>query len=183
MTAYEIGYRGNWSSDVSVSVTLFEDVYDDLRSIEITPVTFLPLSWGNLLKGDVHGMEAWASLQVAEWWRLSAGATWQHVDLTFAPGASKLLGTAQAGDDPHHFASLRSSMRLMDGVAFNADLREVGELPNPKVSGYVELNAQLSWRATDSLDFNLLHGHHLEYPAAAGDVVERSVVLRTRLRV
>lgn len=188
VTAYEIGYRGNWSSDVSVSVTLFEDVYDDLRSIEITPVTFLPLSWGNLLKGDVHGMEAWASLQVAEWWRLSAGATWQHVDLTFAPGASKLLGTAQAGDDPHHFASLRSSMRLMDGVAFNADLREVGELPNPKVSGYVELNAQLSWRATDSLDFslsgfNLLHGHHLEYPAAAGDVVERSVVLRTRLRV
>jgi len=188
VTAYEIGYRGNWSSDVSVSVTLFEDVYDDLRSIEITPVTFLPLSWGNLLKGDVHGMEAWASLQVAEWWRLSAGATWQHVDLTFAPGASKLLGTAQAGDDPHHFASLRSSMRLMGGVAFNADLREVGELPNPKVSGYVELNAQLSWRATDSLDFslsgfNLLHGHHLEYPAAAGDVVERSVVLRTRLRV
>jgi iron complex outermembrane receptor protein len=63
----------------------------------------------------------------------------------------------------------------------------VGELPDPRVPGYVELNAQLGWRASETLDFslsgfNLLHGHHLEYPAATGDVVERSVVLRTRLR-
>jgi iron complex outermembrane receptor protein len=187
VTAYEIGYRGNWSSDLSVSVTLFEDVYDDLRSIEITPAVFLPLHWGNLLGGDVHGVEAWGSLQVTDWWRLSAGVTWQHVDLEFAPGASTLLGVGQAGDDPHHYASLRSSMRLMEGLTFNTDLREVGELPDPRVPGYVELNAQLGWRASETLDFslsgfNLLHGHHLEYPAATGDVVERSVVLRTRLR-
>ena len=187
VTAYEIGYRGNWSSDFSVSITLFEDVYDNLHSIEITPVTLLPLTWGNLLEGDVHGMEAWASLQLTDWWRLSAGLTWQHVDLDFLPGASKLLGTAQAGDDPRQYASLRSSMRLMEGLNFNADLREVGELPNPRVPGYVELNSQINWRATDSLEFslsgfNLLHGRHLEYVINNGDVVERSVVLQTRLR-
>ena len=168
-------------------MTLFEQDYDDLRSVEITPVAFLPLTWGNLLDGDAHGVEAWASLQVTDWWRLSAGVTWQHVDLNFVPGASTLLGIAQAGDDPHHYASLRSSMRLMEGLTFNTDLREVGELPNPKVPGYAEMNAQLGWRATDKLDFslsgfNLLHGHHLEYASSTGDVVERSVVLETRLR-
>jgi iron complex outermembrane recepter protein len=187
VTAYEVGYRGNWSSDLSVSLTLFEDVYDDLRSIEITPALFLPLYWGNLIGGDIHGLEASGSLQVTDWWRLTAGLTWQHVDLTFDPGASMLLGIAQAGDDPHQYASLRSIMRLMEGVSLNTDLREVGGLPDPKVPGYVELNAGLNWRATDTLDFalsgfNLLHGHHLEYVSATGDVVERSVVLRARLR-
>jgi iron complex outermembrane receptor protein len=78
-------------------------------------------------------------------------------------------------------------MRLMDGVTFNADLREVGELPDPRVPGYAELNAQLGWRATDRLSFelsgfNLLHGRHLEYVIAGGDMVERSVLLSTRLR-
>jgi iron complex outermembrane receptor protein len=187
VTAYEIGYRGNWSSDFSVSVTLFEDVYRDLRSVEITPVVFLPLVWDNLIQGDVHGMEAWARLQVTDWWRLTAGVTWQHVDMAFAPGASKLLGISQVGDDPHHYASLRSSMRLTDGLTFNADLREVGELPDPRVPGYVEANAQLGWQATPALGFslsgfNLLHGRHLEYVSASGDMVERSVLLSSRLR-
>jgi iron complex outermembrane receptor protein len=150
-------------------------------------VTLLPLTWGNLIEGDVHGMEAWASLQVTDWWRLSAGLTWQHVDLNFLPGASKLLGTAQAGDDPHQYASLRSSMRLAEDLTFNADLREVGELPDPRVPGYVEANAQLGWQATPTLafslsGFNLLDGRHLEYVANNGDVVERSVLLSTRLR-
>jgi iron complex outermembrane receptor protein len=175
------------TSNLSVSVTLFEQDYDDLRSVEITPVVFLPLVWGNLLDGDAHGIEAWASLQVTDWWRLSAGVTWQHVDLNFAPGASKLLGTAQGGDDPHHYASLRSSVRIMDGLSFNTDLREVGALPNPRVPGYAEMNAQLAWRASSGLDFalsgfNLLHGHHLEYVTGTGDVVERSVLLTSRLR-
>ncbi|MBV9549553.1 MAG: TonB-dependent receptor plug domain-containing protein [Alphaproteobacteria bacterium] len=187
ITAYEAGYRGNWSSDFSVSLTLFEDVYDDLRSIEPAPTVFLPLTWGNLISGDIHGVEASASLQVTDWWRLTGGITWQHADLKFDAGASTLLGIAQSGDDPHQYASLRSSMRLMDGLTFNADLREVGELPNPHVAGYAELNTQLNWRATDTLDFelsgfNLLHGRHLEYVSGSGDMVERSVVLRSRLR-
>jgi iron complex outermembrane receptor protein len=132
-------------------------------------------------------MEAWARLQVTDWWRLTAGVTWQHVDMAFAPGASKLLGISQVGDDPHHYASLRSSMRLTDGLTFNADLREVGELPDPRVPGYVEANAQLGWQATPALGFslsgfNLLHGRHLEYVSASGDMVERSVLLSSRLR-
>src|SRR6185437_15005967 len=39
ITAYELGYRGQLSSDVSVSLSLYDDVYDDLRSIETTPAS------------------------------------------------------------------------------------------------------------------------------------------------
>lgn len=183
--AYEAGYRGQIFDDLMVSVSGFENVYDHLRTIEPDPVTTLPLSWGNLMKGDVHGVEAWASYQATDWWRLNAGFNIQHEDLAFQPSASKLLGLSQAGNDPHHQASLRSAMNLLSDLNFDMDWRYVGALPGPHVPDYVEVNARLSWRLSDSLTialsgFNLLHGHHLEYPAS--DQIRRSAFLETRLR-
>jgi hypothetical protein len=56
---------------------------------------------------------------------------------------------------------------------------------NPKVSEYVELNAGLNWRASETLGFslsglNLLHGQHVEF--SPGDAIKRSVYLETKLR-
>ena len=73
LTAYEIGTRIQPSSKLSFSISAFYNVYDDLRSTEPTPVTLLPLHWGNLMEGDTFGVEAWANYQVTSWWRLSAG--------------------------------------------------------------------------------------------------------------
>ncbi len=185
VTAYEAGYRGQIFDNLSLSVSAFENVYDNLRTIEPDPVTFIPLKWGNLMEGNVHGLEVWASYQATDWWLLNAGLNIQHEDLSFTPGASKLLDLSQAGNDPHHQASLRSSMNLLDDVNFDIDTRYVGALPNPKVPEYVEANARLGWRFSDTLTFalsgfNLLHGHHQEYPGA--DQIRRSVFLETRLR-
>lgn len=185
VTAYEVGYRGQLFDNVTLSVSGFENVYDDLRTIEPDPVTVLPLRWGNLMKGNVHGVEAWASYQATDWWRLNAGFNIQHEDLSFKPGASAVLDLSQAGNDPHHQASLRSSMDLSPDLAFDMDWRYVGALPAPYVPEYVEMNARLGWRLSDSLTvalsgFNLLHGHHLEYPAS--DQIRRSAFLETRLR-
>ncbi len=185
VTAYEVGYRGELFSRLKLSVTLFDDEYDDLRSIELSPVTVFPLLWGNLIQGSVHGVETWVSYQALDWWRLSAGVSAQHEDLGFAPGASQLLGLAQAGNDPHHWASLRSSMNLPHDLNLELDARYVGALPNPHVPEYVEANARLGWKLSDTLSFalsgyNLLHGQHVEY--SPGDEIRRSVYLETRLR-
>jgi iron complex outermembrane receptor protein len=185
VTAYELGYRGQWFDRFTVSISAFENVYDNLKSIEPAPATFIPLRWANTIEGNVHGVEIWGSLQATDWWRLSAGLTVQHLDLSFEPGASKLLGTQQAGDDPHHKATLRSSMTIWDDVNLDADFRYVGALPDPKVPEYVELNARLAWRVSDTLSlaltgYNLLHGQHQEYPGA--DLIRRGAYLETRLR-
>jgi iron complex outermembrane recepter protein len=185
VTAYEVGYRGQLFGRVTLSVSAFENEYENLKSIEPTPVVTLPLTWANTLQGNVHGVEIWASLQAMDWWRLDAGFNIQHEDLSFQPGSSMLLGIAQAGDDPHHQASLRSSMNLLDNLNFDADFRYVGALPNPQVPEYVELNARLGWKLSDTLSvslsgFNLLHGQHLEYPG--GDLIRRTAYLETRLR-
>jgi iron complex outermembrane receptor protein len=186
ITAYELGYRGLLFSDLNLSVSLFHNVYEDLRSIEVTPVTLLPLIWGNGIEGTVQGVELWGTWQAAAWWRLSAGFNYQEVDLNFRPGSSGLLGVAQAGNDPQIQASLRSYMNILDDVTLDANLRYVGALPDPAVPEYAELNARLGWDVTEEFSvslagFNLLHGSHREF--SPGDAIPRSVYLQTRLKL
>ena len=83
------------------------------------------------------------------------------------------------GDDAPQQASLRSSMNLGHAVTLDADLRYAGVLPDPRVPAYVELNSRIGWNVSDSVrlslsGFNLLHDHHLEFPASQANPVPRS---------
>jgi len=184
LTAYELGYRGQLSDKASLSVSAFDDEYNDLKSIELDQTTgFLPLHWGNGMKGRVYGIEAWGTYEPTDWWKLSAGLNIQNESFKFKPAASGLLGLTQQGNDPHHQASLRSSMDLSDSVTFDADLRYVDQLPDPHVPSYVELNARLAWMITDRIQlaisgFNLLHDRHQEFEP--GGDVKRSFFVDTR---
>jgi iron complex outermembrane receptor protein len=180
LTAYEIGARVQPTSRLSFSVSTFYNTYDELRSIEPQSSTvFLPLKWGNGLRGETYGLEAWGDYRVSDWWRMSAGFNALYEHFSFRPGASGLLGVDQLGDDPHYQASLRSSMNLGHAVTLDADLRYVDALPNPSVPAYVELNARIGWKVSDHVQlslsgFNLLHDRHQELPAAGANAVPRS---------
>jgi iron complex outermembrane receptor protein len=184
VTAYEVGGRAYAFSRLSFSVSGFYNVYGDLRTIEVSPQTqFLPLQWGNGLKGDTWGVEAWGDYQAAAWWRLSAGFNllWQRFE--FEPGSSKLLGFSQAGDDPPHQAILRSSMNLGHRITWEVDGRYVGALPDPALPAYGEINTSIAWSATDHIRLqvtgaNLLHDHHQELPGV--NAVPRSVYASLR---
>jgi iron complex outermembrane receptor protein len=189
VTDYETGTRIEVSTALSLSLTAFYNDYDDLRTVEPTSATqFFPLSWANLMKGDTYGVEGWANWQVADWWRLSPGFTALHEQLRFKPGASGLLGSAQAGDDPSSHADVKSSMQLSHRVVVDATLRYVGALPSPALPHYLELNGRVGWRASDLVDLsvnalNLLHARHYEYsPALGGEGIYRSVMAEARLR-
>jgi iron complex outermembrane recepter protein len=185
--AYETGTRIEATGTLSFSLTVFYNDYDDLRTIEITPSTFVPLYWGNLMRGDTYGVEGWANFQVTPWWRLSPGFTALHEQLRFKPGSAGLLGTTEAGDDPSSHADLTSSMDLSHHVALEATFRYVGALPDPAFPHYYELNGRVGWRANESLEvsvngLNLLHAHHYEYPSSqGGEGIYRSVMAEARL--
>jgi iron complex outermembrane recepter protein len=182
--AYEIGYRDTPVPALSLSVSGFYNVYDDLRTIEPSAITgFFPLTWGNLMHGNTYGVEGWGKWQVTDWWRLSPGFRTLVEHLRFAPGASGILGTAQAGDDPRGQFELTSSMTLPQRLDLDATLRHVGALPDPQLPGYWELSARLGWRATNALEIslsgsNLLHARHLELPLPYGEYIGRSVFAR-----
>jgi len=139
------------------------------------------------LKGDTYGFEAWGDYQVLPWWRLSASVNLLEKQLSFEPGASGLLGVAQAGDDPEHQAQLKSSMNLARNITLDGDLRYVDALPNPHVPAYVELNGRIGWRLSPRIEaslsgFNLLHDRHMEFPGPAAEAVPRSVVAGLQCR-
>lgn len=188
VTAYEIGTRIDATSDFSTSIALFYNQYDDLRTIEPSTGTFLPLYWGNAMKADATGIEAWATWQISRWWRLSPGFTVLHERFVFKPGASEILGTAQAADDPSSHADVTSSMQVSRKLSVDASLRYVGALPDPALPHYVELNGRLGWRATDSIDLslngqNLLHARHYEFPSSqGGESISRRVLIEARCR-
>jgi iron complex outermembrane receptor protein len=184
VTAYEMGYRGQPAATVSVSASVFYDEYDDLRSIEITPATLLPLRWGNLIEGSAYGVEAWANLQINSWWRISPGYRSIHKRLKFSEGASGIVGVSQAGNDPTSRYLLKSSM---DFGKFSVDavLRKVGALPSPEVREYSELSARVGWRASERLEiavkgFNLLNEMHREYADPQGREIRRSILAELR---
>jgi iron complex outermembrane receptor protein len=186
VSAYEIGYRGQPAGELSVSLSGFYNVYDDLRTVEPASSTvFLPLRWDNFMVGRTYGVEAWADWQITSWWRLSPSVRTLHKDLHFKTGASGLLGLAQAGDDPSSQASIKSSLELGPRVSFDAILRYVAALPEPALKAYTELTAHLAWQVSPTLQlslsgFNLLHARHYEYPAPAGEQIIRSGLAQAR---
>jgi iron complex outermembrane receptor protein len=180
--AYEAGTRMETSKTLSLSFAAFYNDYDYLRTVELSAgPQFLPLYWGNSMKGDTYGAEGWANWQAAGWWRLSPGFTVLREQLRFRPGSSGLLGTTEAGDDPSSHADLTSSMDLSHRVSLDATLRYVGALPSPALPHYTELNGRIGWRPRDSLELsvnglNLLHARHFEFPASqGGEGIYRSV--------
>jgi iron complex outermembrane recepter protein len=185
LTAYEIGYRAQPSSRLSISVSTYYNSYDDLRTIEFDPLTLLPLHWGNLMDGHTYGAEAWANYQASDWCVVTLAFAQLYESLHFKPGSSDLLGIAQAGDDPSHQAHLRTSMNLSSNLTLDADLRYVGTLPNPEVHAYEELNARLGWHISKHWDAalsgqNLLHAHHQEFTVPPSDAISRSAMLDAR---
>ena len=182
--AFEIGVRGTPNSRLTFSASVFHNEYDDLRTIEITPVTLLPLRWGNLMEGRARGVEAWATIQVNSWWRLSPGLRTVRKDLRFKQGSSELVGLAQAGNDPKGSYRLKSSMDL-GRWSIDAMLRKVDRLPEPALDGYTDLQARVSFRWNERIEvavkgFNLLDETHREYPAPFGREIPRSVMAELR---
>ena len=186
--AFEIGYRTQPLQTLSVSVSTFFNHYDDLRSIEVDPESgFLPLRWGNGMHGQTYGAEAWGNWQVANWWRLSPGVRVLRKDLAFDDTSSRIGGYVQSGNDPKTHALLTSAMDLGPRTRFNTTLRYISALPNPHLGGNAELGASLQVQLTPVVELsltglNLLDDRHLEYPAPAGEYVQRALFAQLRCR-
>jgi iron complex outermembrane recepter protein len=185
LTAFELGTRVQPARGLSFSLALFYHRYDDLRTVEIVPGPGLSLSWGNGLKGNLYGFEAWADWRPTSWWTLAGGVTVLKRDFRFKAGATGILGTAQLGTDPPYYATLRSAMKLGPRVALDLDFRAVGALRDSAVPSYQELGGRLAWQVTPQITLlvtgsNLLHEHHQEYPG--GDLIPRRVMAGVELR-
>lgn len=178
----ELGYRGRPLPELSYSVTVFHNRYDDLRTQQIDPSrTFLTFT--NLMEGKASGIEMWGSYQAGKRWRLSAGYTALRESMWLKPGANDTAGPGSVGKDPRHTAQLRSTFEVAPGQQFELAVRDVGSLRNPAVPAYTAVDARYLWLLRPGLELSLtgenLNGSHAEYGQVAYRTeVPRSAALR-----
>ncbi len=202
LTAYELGYRAQVTPKATLSISTYYNDYKSLRSIDFTS-TFFPVQFANFTEANTYGVEVWGTYKVTDWWRLSLGFNIQHEDITFnVPLTPGFLGPFEVpfvpsivnqaigftGDDPTHQVSLRSSIDLPHNVTLDVYLREVGALPNPAVSSYIDVNSRIGWAVSPAVSvsmsgFNLLHPRHIEFGSGPGAVeVDRSFLANVQVR-
>lgn len=170
-TVYELGYRGQSSSRVSCSVTLFHADYDRLHTQEIAPSgTFL--TFAGQMEGKTRGIEMWGSRQATPAWRLSAGYTAQREWLRLKPESNNAAAVGTAGRDPAHAWSIRSSLNLSRDADLDVTVRGVAALSNPEVPRYATADIRFGWKVTPELELslaarNLGDGGHGEFTGVA----------------
>lgn len=175
LTAVELGYRGEPLPRLSLSASLYYNIYDDLRSDASAGATTLPVILKNGLAGNTYGGEIWAKYGLTDWWRLSAGFNWLNRDFHLDPGQSDLSAGQSLGQDPGWQAQLRSQMNLFESWEFDIGLRAVAAVTqkNPLggqvqlVKSYAEADARIGWHPAPGTEisisgFNLLHTRHIE---------------------
>jgi iron complex outermembrane receptor protein len=181
LLAYEIGYRGQVSPDISLSISTYYNIYNDIRTTGASANGGQPLSLQNGRSGHTYGVEAWATYSVNDRWRLDAGVNALGKKTRVATGQVDLIPNQHIGNDPDFQASVRSTLFVTEDLDLSVGLRTVGELPNPLVPAYTEIDARVAWRPLPNLEFavsagNLLDESHPEVGVAASRrEVRRSV--------
>jgi iron complex outermembrane receptor protein len=184
---YEIGYRAQPFSAVSYSVTAFHQIYEHLRSIDLTSNGSFVID--NQMSGVGNGVEAWGDYQVTRAWRLSAGLMELRQELGLDPGSNDPGGTRAEGNDPKYQWTLRSSFNITDKNQFDLSVRHVGALPNPSVPAYTAVDARFGWQVQPNIELsltgqNLLGPEHIEFgaPTSASEI-GRSIFLKLLWRM
>jgi iron complex outermembrane receptor protein len=188
LIAYELGYRVNVSSRFSASIAAFYNAYDDIRSVNFTPATVIPLFFENDLAGETHGLELSATWQAASWWRLRAGLDVLKERLHVKAGGFDLNNALNETADPERQFSLQSSFDLPHRIELDVNPRSVGKIYNNNggvlgtVPSYTEMDVRLGWHPTAQLGLsiagqNLLHDHHAEFgvPDATREEIRRAI--------
>ena len=163
LVAYELGWRSGSFKNVSISLSAFYNVYDNIRSAEPgTPPLGIPITFGNGVKGNTRGIELALNTQPASWWYLKGGYTYLYKNLRVREGSKDLNGGSAESNDPQHQLVIQSNIKLPQHLEFGTVIRYIGNLPKPYVSEYVGLDARIGWKIYRSVELNLVAQNLLE---------------------
>ncbi|MFH1279461.1 MAG: TonB-dependent receptor [Candidatus Eisenbacteria bacterium] len=177
LLAYEIGYRVRPTGRLSLQAAAFYNVYDHVRTVSPGSARFKgdpvwyavqPLVAGNLQSGVTYGLELSLEWRLHDRVRLRTDYSNLEADMDLMNSDDVMTVGEAEGSSPRHQASFRVSSDLPGGLAADLHIRYVGELTEPVVDAYTELDAHLAWRPDPTWELsvtgrNLIHDDHLEY--------------------
>ncbi len=178
LLAYEAGYRFAPGRRYSFDISLFYNVYRDLRTNHIGEPTqipslfaspninIIPLNIVNQYHEDGYGLEISSQIGMTKWWKLSLSYSWLKLLLH----TSKQVNDIELKEDniPRNQFSIRSYMDLPANIQFDAMLFHVDALDGLDVPGYTRLDMRLGLNPIKNLSLslklqNLLDNRHQEF--------------------
>jgi iron complex outermembrane recepter protein len=182
--AYEAGYRTQLLERLSLDLAVYYNSYDQLQTSEPQPPftetmppplhVVMPLIYENLMHGETHGIEIFATWKLSDRWTLTPAYSFEEIHMHLSPTSQDTSSVATAqGSSPRQWARLDSHVVLASRLSWDASANFVGRLANPSVASYANLGTQLTWNLKEHLSVslvgaNLLRDEHIEFLSDMG---------------
>jgi iron complex outermembrane receptor protein len=189
--AYELGYRVQASSHLSLDLATFYNKYRDLNSTEpgtpffetnpAPPHLVIPLMFGNGMLGKVDGVELAANWKPWNHWTLSPGYTLLQMHLHRGPSSQDTDSpVSDQGLNPRNQFQLRSHLDFPRHFEVDTSLYFVGRLPTKNVPSYTRVDQRFAWLPAERLEIslvgqNLAQDHHSELVDPNGTLAPNEV--------
>lgn len=195
LMAYEAGYRYQPNQRLSIDFASFYNVYDHLGTIEpgsplaqadSPGILYFPLSFSNLMRGNVYGTEISVSYQVTPKWTLKGSHSLLRMRLRRYADSQDGLAEDAERNSPGTQAYIGSTFRISRGMQVSSNTYFVASLPAWNIPAYVRQDVSLIVPVGKSLELrvvgqNLLNTSQAEFGEAEGtaaSVMKRGVFLR-----
>ena len=178
LNAYELGYRAQPHRKLSLDIATFYNVYHRLTSFEpglpffetdpLPAHLVVPTYYGNLLRGETHGLEAAINLDIGRRWKLHGSYSFLRVQLHRDGTSIDTVSEAAEGDNPRHQFQLHSYLNLGRNFDLDTALYHISRLAGQQVPGYTRIDSRIGWHIRENLEVsggvqNLLDNRHLEF--------------------
>jgi len=192
LIAYELGYRHQFSPNLSLDVAAFHNDYDYLSTTmadadNVTliingidpPHILIPFKFTNDMKGNSEGAEVAINWAVNKDLKIAATYSYLHMSL------SALDPTQEAAENiaPEHQAGLKLFWNISSNWTLDTMTTYVDELPASNVDSYIRLDINLGTQLSNNMRLNitgqnLTDSHHREF-SSTDDInvgeIERSI--------
>lgn len=163
LLAFEWGYRGQLTDNISVDIATFYNIYENLISKYDRIVTQSELfqtfyTIDNGLEGESYGVELYADWKVTDNWKLQASYSWLDIDVRENERSRQLDSTQISkveGKDPQNQYSVRSKLSLPYELEFDTSVYYVDSLKHNDIPSYTRLDLRLGWKPISSMELSV----------------------------
>ena len=189
--AWELGVRRKFGQRLAVALASFVNDYDNIRSYESATSTFMAFPWTFKNTTNVRSSGVEVMLLAQPFTRLFVKASYRYLDfnLTHDPGSGDFRNGFYEANDPRHVAAVTFRGDLPRGVEFDATVRHVSRLPNPRMPAFTTFDARLGWTPTPNWELavigrNLSDRQQRQFISAdnAHNEIARSVIFKATWR-
>lgn len=179
LTAYEFGYRRQWTDTLAMDVALFHNEYDNLATLTpIAPfvaadpprIILAPILTTNSTAAQAQGGEIVFDWRASE--TLAMTFSWSVLNLNLDGPPAPLAVDAEVaeGQSPENQATLRVEWDPIQRWSVDASLYYVDDLPTFQIQDYVRADLRVGYQLTPSVQVeligqNIFDNEHREFGA------------------